>query len=86
MRNPTYDEVKALPHGTKVRVKISTHPLTDGAISISKDGRRVYICTNVVNGNRAEDKLGYNYSWEVDRSNISRVSFETEPVELYPIF
>jgi len=85
MHNPTFDEIKALPHETKVKVKITNYSLTEGVISHNKDGKRVFICTNTINGNRAEDKLTYACSWEVDRMNIHMVEIEHETSEVYPI-
>ena len=87
MKNPSFEDIKKLPHGTKIEVTISSLEAKriKGAISIDEGG--IFICTNSINGMRAKDKLGYKYSWVVQSINaylISELIVLTE--ELYPIF
>jgi len=49
-------------HGEKVTCEIYGEKITDAKISIDKDGTP-FICQNIKDGNDAEDKLGYKYSW-----------------------
>lgn len=53
----------AFHHGDSIRTKIYDKPVNDAKICI-KD-TRVYICQNNQSGNIANDKLGYQYSWEI---------------------
>lgn len=85
MRTKTWEELKSIPHGTKLRVKIENYRTTIGSISVNKD-ERIFICTSTANGNRADNKLGYKYSWEIDEYNIDTILFEDLITEDYPIF
>ena len=49
-------------HGDRVTCEIDGIKITDARISINEDGTP-YICQNIKDGARADDKLGYKYSW-----------------------
>ena len=49
-------------HNQKVICEIKGTKITDARISIDSSGIP-YICQNQVDGNDAENKLGYKYSW-----------------------
>ena len=57
-----------MKHNDKVTCIISGKVITDARISIDKGGTP-YICHNEKNcdGGRADDKLGYKYSWGLER-------------------
>lgn len=48
--------------GRRFRCKITGTPV-EGRVRV--EGDRVYLCQNKCDGNDADDKLGYKYSWEV---------------------
>lgn len=48
--------------GRRFRCKITGTPV-EGRVRV--EGDRVYLCQNKRDGNDADDKLGYKYSWEV---------------------
>lgn len=52
-------------HGQRVLCTIDGTEITDAKISINKDGTP-FICQNEWDGNDAEDKLGYQFSWSLD--------------------
>jgi len=53
-------------HNQKVTCEIYGKKITDAKISIDKDGTP-YICQNEINGCSADDKLGYKYSWALNK-------------------
>lgn len=53
-------------HNDKVTCTIKGVDITDARISINKDGTP-FICQNEWNGSKADDKLGYKYSWELEK-------------------
>ena len=53
-------------HGDRVTCEINGTKITDARISIDEDGTP-YICQDIKNGNPVDDKLGYKYSWELDK-------------------
>ena len=48
--------------GRRFRCKINGMPV-EGKVRV--EGNKVYLCQNKHDGNDADDKLGYKYSWEV---------------------
>ena len=63
----THEELLKL-HGRKVTCNIYSNvkgykrSITDAKISVDDEGD-VYICQNILEGNNADDKLGYEHSW-----------------------
>jgi len=55
-----------MKHNQKVTCEINGTKITDARISINKDGTP-YICQNEQFGARADDKLGYRYSWGLNK-------------------
>ncbi len=53
-------------HGQKITCEIERTKITDAKISINKDGTP-YICQNQKDGYLAEDKLGYIYSFKLEK-------------------
>lgn len=53
-------------HNQRVTCEIHGEKITDARISISKDGTP-YICQNEWRGDTAENRLGYRYSWMLDK-------------------
>ena len=53
-------------HGDRVKCTIKGVDIKDARISIDKDGTP-FICQNKKDGWDAADKLGYKYSWELDK-------------------
>lgn len=53
-------------HGQKVQCNIKGTEINDAKISINKDGTP-FICQNEGNGHDAEDKLGYMFSWMLNK-------------------
>ena len=53
-------------HNQKVTCEIDGTKITDAKISIDKDGTP-YICQNEEDGSWAEDRLGYKYSWSLNK-------------------
>lgn len=53
-------------HGCRVTCEINGTKITDARISIDEDGTP-YICQDIKSGNPVDDKLGYKYSWELDK-------------------
>jgi hypothetical protein len=53
-------------HGQKVKCEIYGREITDARISINKSGIP-YICQNKEDGIAADDKLGYEYSWMLNK-------------------
>lgn len=64
MKNIPYEKFK---HGQRVTCEIRGLKITDAKISIDSDGT-AYICQNIANGVRAEDKLGYRMGWTINRA------------------
>lgn len=63
-------------HGEYVKCTINGTDIDDARISIDKDGRP-FICQNKRDGRDAADKLGYKYSWELNKefedSNVTNL-------------
>jgi len=55
-----------LKHNQKVTCKIEGEKITDAKISIDEYGT-LYICQNKKDGSSADDKLGYRYSWKLNK-------------------
>jgi len=53
-------------HGQRVKVTINGIDIDDAKISIVGDGRP-YICQDIMDGEKTEDKLGYKYSWIIEK-------------------
>ena len=53
-------------HNQKVTCEIDGKKITDARISINADGDP-FICQNKKNGSYTENKLGYKYSWGLNR-------------------
>jgi len=53
-------------HNQKVTCEIDGTKITDAKISIDKDGTP-YICQNEKDGSWTEDRLGYKYSWQLNK-------------------
>ena len=53
-------------HNDGVTCSIKGTKITNARISIDEDGTP-YICQNEQNGGQAENKLGYKYSWALER-------------------
>ena len=53
-------------HNQKVTCEIYGTKITDAKISINEDGTP-YICQNEKDGTCAEDRLGYEYSWQLNK-------------------
>ena len=64
-----------LKHGQRCTCERYGTKITDAKISINKD-KKIYICQNIVDGNTADNKLGYKYSfWLGDLDNLG-IDFE----------
>lgn len=85
MKPKTWEEIKKIPHGTKVRANVDNQGITEGVISVDKDGR-IFVCTNNANGNVAQNRFGYKFSWEITVDYVHEVLFEDLITEDYPIF
>lgn len=83
MKPLSWDEIRKFPHGTKVRVKIDLYRESDATISLGNN--KIYICQEVADGNKAPDKLGHKYSWEIDNMNHYQTQWDLTS-EDYPIF
>ena len=59
-----------MKHNQKVTCEISGTKITDARISINKDGLP-FICQNEKDGFYANNKLGYKYSWMLNRDFTS---------------
>jgi len=55
-----------MKHNQKVTCEIEGTKITDARISINKDGTP-FICQNKQLGAHADDRLGYKYSWMLNR-------------------
>ena len=64
-----------MKHNQKVTCEINGTKITDARISINKDGSP-FICQNEKSGARANNKLGYNYSWMLNKdfTNINVIN------------
>ena len=68
-----------LEHGMKVRCELLGSVINDAKISIDPNGK-IFICQNIYRGISTENKLGYNYSWSIERDafvnchNIKKVN------------
>ena len=62
----THEELLKL-HGRKVTCKIYGAVIDDAKISV--DGNKVYLCQGDSQGQVANDKLGYQYSWLISCEN-----------------
>jgi len=62
-------------HGREFEGVVPRNFNVKGRISVNKSGR-VYLCQNEREGENADDKLGFKYSWIVQRENES--TWETD--------
>ena len=53
-------------HNQQVTCRIQSTDITDARISIDRDGK-AFICQNSEDGCDAENKLGYKYSWILEK-------------------
>jgi hypothetical protein len=83
----THEELIKL-HGRKGRCKIKGDEVDDMKICVEND--EVYVCQNVADGQDADDKLGYKYSWCISEpdynyryedDNVSCTDIEVYPEE-----
>ena len=68
--------VKDIKHGVPVVANIAGYLVKDAKISINKNNDDVYICQNIIQGSVANDKLGYEFSWNF--GTIRRLSESEE--------
>ena len=68
-------------HGVSVTCEIGLTIVTDAKISVNRFNDKVYVCQNARDGIRAENRLGYNYSWVVSNGNESAVLKSIELAE-----
>lgn len=67
-------------HGDRVKCTIDGTDIDDAKISIDKDGT-IFICQNKKDGWKAEDRLGYKYSWILDEEFEDRNVTNLRPVK-----
>lgn len=67
-------------HGEYVKCTIDGTEIDDARISIEKDGTP-FICQNKKDGWKAEDRLGYKYSWILDEEFEDRNVTNLRPVK-----
>lgn len=67
-------------HGQRVKCTIDGKDIVDAKISIAKDGLP-FICQNFKNGVPAKDKLGYNFSWVLERDFTKSSVTNLRPAE-----
>ena len=69
-----------MKHNQKVTCEIHGIKITDARISIDEDGLP-FICQNEQNGFSADDKLGYKYSWGLNRDFTASAVTNLRPLE-----
>ena len=74
-----------LEEGMRIACKINNHIIDDS--SIQEHEGNLYICQDKADGYDCPDKLGYKYSWRIDKgNNIDLLDAGVEQVSLQEIF
>lgn len=71
----------------KFSCKVENYTIPEARLQIEKG--KYYICQNMCDGNRCNDRLGYQYSWELDKNNLdflSEIEIINDTIDNYLIF
>lgn len=69
--------------GDSIQCKIGDTEITDGKISFNQHDT-AFICQNFNDGDKIPDRLGYTYSWYLDR-DVTKIRIPSRSVDNYSI-